>query len=407
MSHSRTGAHGRQQARFEPLLEPLEPRRMLSAASMDGSDLLITATHGADAIVLTPGDSDGRVVVVGLATGPAVFEGVQRVIVRLLRGDDRLEVAGPLRDAGGERMRVLARGGAGDDTLIGHDTRDRFWGGPGDDTLIGRRGFDRLFGGPGDDLLDGGPGRDLLRGGRGADTLLGGPGDDRLFGGPWRDVLRGNAGDDTLRGGRGNDDLYGGSGADDLRGGPGRDLFRGHAHEWRDHDDSDRVWEDFALLDRDRHLLPESFWDAVDSFERRVEQAPPEFWVHLETLQEASGAWASAWRDAMERAAGDDDVRDLADELRDLLVDLLNGEADDFWNDLGDIFGDFGNDLLEDLLKEIPDGFWTALDDVEALFERQEDAYRDLVSQMEALAGGDLGTRINGLLEDAERRLRF
>jgi len=108
-----------------------------------------------------------------------------------------------------------AKGGAGDDILIGNVS---------DNTLIGNAGDDGIFGDgslydgsagyyesdpsgneSGDDYLDGGEGNDTLWAGRGDDTLLGGSGSD---------VLDGDFGDDSLEGGSGIDHMYGGDGND-------------------------------------------------------------------------------------------------------------------------------------------------------------------------------------------------
>lgn len=81
-----------------------------------------------------------------------------------------------------------ARGGPGDDVLIGDDGPNTLWGEDGDDRLDGRGGDDQLFGtrqeprapAPGADVLLGGDGRDLLQAiGPGA-RLDGGAGADRL-----------------------------------------------------------------------------------------------------------------------------------------------------------------------------------------------------------------------------------
>ena len=89
-----------------------------------------------------------------------------------------------------------ARGGAGNDTLIGNAVNNVLEGGTGNDTLRGNAGNDSLFGSNGNDYLDGGNGNDSISGGAGNDTLLG------------------YSGNDTLIGGAGNDTLYGGVGAD-------------------------------------------------------------------------------------------------------------------------------------------------------------------------------------------------
>lgn len=76
---------------------------------------------------------------------------------------------------------VTARGGAGNDRLVGGSASDKLIGGPDQDFLEGRRGDDWLLGGPGADKLVGGPGDDQLRGGPDKDKLVGGPGQNELF----------------------------------------------------------------------------------------------------------------------------------------------------------------------------------------------------------------------------------
>jgi Ca2+-binding RTX toxin-like protein len=64
-------------------------------------------------------------------------------------------------------------GGAGPDTLYGHDNvADEINGRAGNDTLYGLKGEDALYGGDGDDVLDGGAGADDLFGGRGNDVYV-------------------------------------------------------------------------------------------------------------------------------------------------------------------------------------------------------------------------------------------
>ncbi len=163
-----------------------------------------------------------------------------------------------------------ARGGAGDDVILGNDARNNLRGGDGHDKLFGHNGNDTLFGGVGADVLDGGAGADRLDGGPGSDTLIGGLGNDtyvvniagesvieeigsgldtvqstvswtlaanveRLVllgtrdihatGNALNNTLTGNAGHNRLDGGAGNDILVGGAGNDRLTGGSGRDVF--------------------------------------------------------------------------------------------------------------------------------------------------------------------------------------
>ena len=69
--------------------------------------------------------------------------------------------------------RIVADGGAGNDTIYGSTNPDEIDGGAGDDMLYGLDD---------EDNLDGGDGADLLVGGAGDDGLIGGPGTDRYFG---------------------------------------------------------------------------------------------------------------------------------------------------------------------------------------------------------------------------------
>lgn len=131
----------------------------------------------------------------------------------------------------------LARGGAGDDTLVGGGN---LFGGTGNDRLIVQFSYynNAAFGEEGDDILsgEGDPENPLLPGttsplalfgGSGADQLTGGKGNDTLYSarmsqgsavddnGSEVDVINGGAGDDTIYAGYG-DVINGGSGTDQL-----------------------------------------------------------------------------------------------------------------------------------------------------------------------------------------------
>lgn len=82
-----------------------------------------------------------------------------------------------------------ARGGSGDDILVGNGA---------DNLLDGRSGNDRLTAGNGDDRLYGYSGNDVLRCGAGNDHATGGKGNDRLEGGFGADILVGGAGADAI-----------------------------------------------------------------------------------------------------------------------------------------------------------------------------------------------------------------
>jgi serralysin len=176
-----------------------------------------------------------------------------------------------------------ARGGSGDDDIVGNSANNRLFGNAGDDDLTGFAGDDTLDGGAGKDWLDGHIGADKMYGGDGNDiyyvdnvgdvcgestisreiggvdlvfayvthtlgyglddlTLLnggavngygnelanvvqGGSGHNELYGLAGNDTLRGNGGDDVLVGGAGRDRLVGGAGPDFLFGGLGNDAF--------------------------------------------------------------------------------------------------------------------------------------------------------------------------------------
>ncbi|MFO0295361.1 MAG: hypothetical protein ACK51F_18640, partial [Rhodospirillales bacterium] len=123
-----------------------------------------------------------------------------------------------------------ATGGLGNDTLISiEDAR----GGAGNDVLMGSAGTNTLRGAGGNDLLDGQGGNDAADYGylssnltatlnaTGTLTLVAGNGDtdtlvsiENIIGGSGNDLLTGDATSNTLSGGGGNDQLNGGAGFD-------------------------------------------------------------------------------------------------------------------------------------------------------------------------------------------------
>ena len=145
-----------------------------------------------------------------------------------------------------------ARGGSGDDTLIGNAVANRLEGAQGSDYLRGDAGNDVLDGGTGADVMSGGAGNDRYvvdnRGdtvlefiGWGTDTLrcsvsytlpdevenaqLTGTAALNLAGNALNNSLTGNAGSNRLNGHAGADRLAGGAGNDQLKGGAGADSF--------------------------------------------------------------------------------------------------------------------------------------------------------------------------------------
>lgn len=112
---------------------------------------------------------------------------------------------------------VLAPGNIANSLLYQGDQRsliENAKGGAGNDRLIGNVGDNKLFANAGNDFLSGGHGNDQLYGQAGDDNLAGGNGADLLVGSGGNDLLRGQAGNDTLDGGRGADILSGGTGSD-------------------------------------------------------------------------------------------------------------------------------------------------------------------------------------------------
>jgi Ca2+-binding RTX toxin-like protein len=165
-------------------------------------------------------------------------------------GDDVLSVG-----AGVETV----DGGAGNDTIIAHNTpvtfsdgADSYMGGNGIDLLSyegltnatqgvtvnlaasvtsGSLGNDSLSGienvltGAGNDSVLGNGVANILSGGNGDDTLVGGAGADTVLGGLGNDLIQGGNGNARLAGGDGADTLVAGGGNETLLGGGGDDLY--------------------------------------------------------------------------------------------------------------------------------------------------------------------------------------
>jgi len=166
-----------------------------------------------------------------------------------------------------------AKGGEGDDAMVGTATsnalfgnggkdvidgtagNDNLYGGAGNDTIYGGAGNDTIAAADGDDTMDGGPGADFLSGWTGFDTVTyadytlpvtvtidgtandgaAGEGDnvytnvEEVIGGHGKDKLTGNSGTNFLFGGDDNDSLFGLGGSDVLNGQAGVDSVDGGA----------------------------------------------------------------------------------------------------------------------------------------------------------------------------------
>ncbi len=121
-----------------------------------------------------------------------------------------------------------AKGGIGNDTILGDGFDETLSGGRGDDFINAGIGDDSIIGGKGEDTLEGGFGNDTILGGAQSDSLDGQGGDDQIYGGGGGDFVNGGDGFDSLYGGKGNDTLEGGAGADFIDGGVGNDDIQGN-----------------------------------------------------------------------------------------------------------------------------------------------------------------------------------
>jgi hypothetical protein len=138
-------------------------------AELQGGDLYVGGTPGADTITVQPADANGTVDVVVNGQDQGMFVPTGQVVVYGQAGDDVIQVV-PLSSGGGTvtlNLPVVLFGSDGNDVL---DARGA--GGPA-----------VLVGGAGDDTLYGGGGRNLLIGGTGANVLVGGGDDDLLIAG--------------------------------------------------------------------------------------------------------------------------------------------------------------------------------------------------------------------------------
>ena len=227
-------------------VSPLEARRLLSAAVVDGV-LVLTGTTAAETFIVihsaVAGQPETYSVTITPRGGDAEHqdfpaEGVHSIAVRAGAGDDVVDLAiatfaiDAAPGVGPPMIPSRIDGGLGDDELHGTPVRDTINGNFGNDRIYGEGGDDLILGGFGDDLVHGGAGTDLVLGGPGNDRIAGDAGNDLLFGesgndwlGAFTDGPSDEPGNDLLVGGPGSDFLMGGNGDDRLFGGTGRDTF--------------------------------------------------------------------------------------------------------------------------------------------------------------------------------------
>jgi Ca2+-binding RTX toxin-like protein len=229
------------------MIEPLEPRRLLSTMVISGTVARPADFFGSskrDQIRVEPGSQADDVWI--HVNGKLTSTTAQTITIYAGRGDDTIQInlGEDPRYAG--KIFVI-HGGGGNDWITGAISAERIIAGDGNDTVSGSGGRDTIYGEGGDDSLRGGGSSDLLDGGDGRDTLRGDAGNDNISGGGDTDRLRGSLGDDTLRGGAskdfiggedgkdwlegdgGADVLAGGNGNDYVNGGPGDDYCEGNA----------------------------------------------------------------------------------------------------------------------------------------------------------------------------------
>ena len=151
--------------------ESLEDRRLLAAGiffDAERSQINIVGSRADDVAEVTRVEEEIRVM---LAAGDNKFEqafrqaAVDSILFWGHSGHDRFVNA--------TNVPSIARGGAGNDRLIGGTSDDQLFGDGGDDVIDGREGDDHLRGGRQSDRLRGNAGNDVLLGDSGSDQLDG------------------------------------------------------------------------------------------------------------------------------------------------------------------------------------------------------------------------------------------
>lgn len=238
---------------MSPFIQPLESRRLLSAASvkLSGSTLSIrgsTDVANSISVVLSTSFPDTglpqqnvRIIVNGVEqTFPASA-------VRSLKIFGGSKVANSISTT--IDVRTTITGGKLADTITVGNAKSNIRSLAGNDTIFTGDGANTIDSGTGNDSVTAGNGKNLIRLQAGDDTLISGAGANRVFGGAGNDTIttgssattgknfvQGDAGNDTIttgagadriRGNNGNDALHGGGGNDSLNGGSGDDLVDG------------------------------------------------------------------------------------------------------------------------------------------------------------------------------------
>jgi serralysin len=164
--------------------------------------------------------ASGQTIVNG---GVAISPGANRIFATLWDGggNDTFDLT-----AYSDNLKIDLRPGKA--SLFSEDQLAYLGGGPNDGYARGNIFNALLHDGDTRSLIEnarGGSGNDQIIGNQAANSLVGNSGNDTLGGEGGNDALTGGSGADTLYGGASADRLYGGAGADDLFGGSGVDIF--------------------------------------------------------------------------------------------------------------------------------------------------------------------------------------
>src|SRR5438477_12536452 len=126
-----------------PVVDPLEPRLLLTAISVSFSrgTLRVTGTDSADNIILR--QKRGKLSVLGVKKSVAASL-VKKVSISGLGGDDQISID---PSAASLKIKFSIRGGDGNDMITGSARPDTLAGDAGNDTILGGTGNDSILGG--------------------------------------------------------------------------------------------------------------------------------------------------------------------------------------------------------------------------------------------------------------------
>jgi uncharacterized delta-60 repeat protein len=140
----------------------------VAAAALQGNDLVVGGTTGADSIVLRPADANGNITVSIDGSAVGTYQPTDQIVVYAQAGDDSVQLESLKVRNRTVYLTVPA-------VIFGGDGNDRInaGGSSAANVLVGGAGNDTLGAGNGQDVLIGGLGADVLRGGGGSDLLIG------------------------------------------------------------------------------------------------------------------------------------------------------------------------------------------------------------------------------------------